>query len=216
MCLGCGRSGTPIFVELFNHFELYTYYSEPPFAQVIAVAPGYSMAFKVSREGAGFEPVDGLSFSLEALVQALPRIRLFWIVRHSLDVVCSLRSGIAQTCGHHPCPTDWEHWFHRPLLSCCAHHWRWINSLGFGRVADIATVVRFEELIAEPLAFAVRVCERIELDTKQAMLALVAWAGVSRTPTTNVYRSADVEGILATRSCRTDWAVARKSNAGGS
>jgi hypothetical protein len=33
--LGCGRSGTSIFGELFEHLAPYTYYSEPSFAELM-------------------------------------------------------------------------------------------------------------------------------------------------------------------------------------
>ncbi|MBN9023826.1 MAG: sulfotransferase [Rhizobiales bacterium] len=121
-------------------------------------------------------PEPGLSFPLPALIARRPDMRFFWIVRHPLDAISSLRIGIAQNWGHHPRPTDWEGWLDRPLVAQCAHHWAFINSKGFAQVADIAEVVTFEDMIRDPLAFARRIVAGLRLDDAETDAAVAAWA----------------------------------------
>ncbi|MCG8692620.1 MAG: sulfotransferase [Minwuiales bacterium] len=177
MVLGCGRSGTSIFGELFDHLPRYSYVSEPPFSDVMAARGPGPAAFKVPRESDGFPPTPGLSFPLDSFLRAKPNATLFWIVRHPLDAICSLRIGIAKSWGHHPRPPDWRDWLHRPLLERCAHHWTYINAQGFGHVEDRATLVRFEDMIADPAAFAESVCRAVGLPLAEAAEAVAAWSG---------------------------------------
>jgi hypothetical protein len=176
MVLGCGRSGTSIFGELFEGLAGYDYRSEPPFADVIAADFSRPQAFKVPRESEGFPARPGLSFPLDALFAAAPDARLFWIVRHPLDAICSLRVGIAKTWGHHPRPPDWQAWLDRPLLEQCAHHWAFLNTAGFAQVEDRAIVVRFEDMLDDPGAFAETVCAAVGVDPATQTEALNRWA----------------------------------------
>jgi hypothetical protein len=175
MVLGCGRSGTSIFGELFEGLAGYDYRSEPPFADVVAADFTRPQAFKVPRESEGFPARPGLSFPLDALFEAAPEARLFWIVRHPLDAVCSLRVGIAKAWGHHPRPPDWRAWLDRPLLEQCAHHWAFLNTAGFVQVEDCATVVRFEDMLDDPRAFAESVCAAVGVDPAAEAEALSRW-----------------------------------------
>ncbi len=187
LILGCGRSGTSIFGELFEHLPGYRYRSEPPFADVIEADQRMPQAYKVPRESAGYPPTPGLSFPLDALLGAVASpLTLFWQVRHPLDAIASLRVGIAEDWGHHPRPPDWQRWLGRPLVERCAHHWAWINSVGHSAVASRVEaasfelmrfeVMRFEEMIADPAAFARRVCAVVGLDTEACSPAIGAWA----------------------------------------
>ncbi len=178
MILGCGRSGTSIFGELFEQIPAYEYRSEPPFEDVMAADYSHPQAFKVPRDSDRYgTPEPGLSFPLPVLIAHRPDMRFFWIVRHPLDAIASLRVGIAQNWGHHPRPPDWQAWLDRPLVEQCAHHWAFLNTRGFGQVADIAKVVRFEEMIADPLGFARHVAGSLGLTDADTDAALVAWAG---------------------------------------
>lgn len=177
MILGCGRSGTSIFGELFEHIPVYQYRSEPPFEEVMAADYGRPQAFKVPRDSDRFgQPLPGLSFPLAAMRAHRPDMRYFWIVRHPLDAVSSLRVGIAQNWGHHPRPPDWRGWLGRPLVEQCAHHWAFINTAGYRQVKDIATVVTFEAMIAGPAAFADGVCRGLGLDPGDFADGLAAWS----------------------------------------
>ena len=157
MVLGCGRSGTSIFGELFQAIEGYAYASEPPFHAVLDADYSRPQAFKVPREPLDRAPTPGLSVPLGLLRDRVPRMVYFWIVRHPLDTICSLRVGIAQNWGHHPRPPDWQDWLDRPLEMRCAYHWAWINQVGFGHIRPFAHVVRFEDMLADPAAFAAHV-----------------------------------------------------------
>ena len=120
-----------------------------------------AVAFKVPRESDGFPADPGLSFPLVTLQGAAPGVKLFWIVRHPLDAICSLRVGIARSWGHHPRPPDWRSWADRALIERCAHHWAYLKSVGFAQVWDAAIVVTFEDMIADLAAFAQRVTDKV-------------------------------------------------------
>ncbi len=129
LILGCGRSGTSIFGELFEHLPGYRYRSEPPFAALLAEGYGTPQAFKVPRESPRHPPTPGLSFPLQTLLDAVQgTLAVYWQVRHPLDAIASLRVGIAKSWGHHPRPPDWRQWLERPLVERCAHHWACITS----------------------------------------------------------------------------------------
>ena len=177
MILGCGRSGTSIFGELFEHIPVYRYQSEPPFEDVMAADYSRPQAFKVPRDSDRFgAPQPGLSFPLGAMRAHRPDMQFFWIVRHPLDAISSLRIGIAQNWGHHPRPPDWQAWLDRPLVAQCAHHWAFLNTAGYGQVKDLAKVVKFEDMIADPAAFAAGVCHALGLDPADFAETLAAWS----------------------------------------
>jgi hypothetical protein len=176
MILGCGRSGTSIFGELFEGLADYRYVSEPPFADVLATDFRQPWAFKVPHESEAFPAEPGLSFPLDKMLAAAPAMRFFWIVRHPLDAISSLRIGIAQNWGHHPRPPDWQDWLARPLIDRCAHHWAFLNRAGFAQVEALAAVVHFEAMICDPRAFARSVCTDIGIDAEAHDATLERWA----------------------------------------
>lgn len=175
--LGCGRSGTSIFGELFEHLSAYTYFSEPPFGEYLKADFGRPVAVKVPAEDPAFVSTPGLSFPLETLLAEVPAPRrFFWAVRHPLDTICSLRPGISNNWGHHPKPPDWEDWLERPLVERCAHHWAYLNSVGYSAVADLAVIKRFEDMIRDPRGFANTLCEDVGLSAVECEEQLSAWA----------------------------------------
>jgi hypothetical protein len=176
MILGCGRSGTSIFGEMFSFIEGYTYQSEPPFDDVMAADYSRPQAFKVPRESGRYPAQPGLSFPVTAVLNRAPEMKFFWIVRHPLDAISTLRVGISQNWGHHPRPPDWKQWLERPLIEQCAHHWAYINSVGYDRLAGRATLVRFEAMIHDPIRFAHMICRTIGLGPGDRGTALESWA----------------------------------------
>lgn len=159
LILGCGRSGTSIFGELFEALPGYRYRSEPTLGELRHAAsdrpPGTALAIKVPRVDATLPAPEGLPLPLDAMAGALDRPLLVWVVRHPLDAIASLRVGIADGWGHHPRPSDWEGWLDRPLVERCAHHWATINGPGWAAVAaEVTATVRFEDLVADPEASA--------------------------------------------------------------
>ena len=175
--LGCGRSGTSIFGELFAGLPGYSYHSEPPFEDLTGYDYGAPVAIKVPKPGSGRDSSPGLPFLVADLRAVVPEpLELFWLVRHPLDAICSLRVGIAQNWGHHPRPPDWESWLLRPLLRRCAHHWVHINTLGYDQVRDRARLHRFEDMIGDPFGFAQDICGQVGLDPEACAPALRAWA----------------------------------------
>ncbi|MBX2844185.1 MAG: sulfotransferase [Flammeovirgaceae bacterium] len=175
--LGCGRSGTSIFGELFEHIPQFTYYSEPPFKDLKRYDYSQPIAIKVPKESPGYISTPGLSFPLEELKNVLPKPKqLYWIVRHPLDAICSLRIGISKNWGHHPKPADWQDWLSKPLLEQCAYHWNYLNTVGYNQIKDLVQVVHFEDMLNDPLAFANAVADDIGLVLKDNKKALKDWA----------------------------------------
>lgn len=175
--LGCGRSGTSILGELLASLPGYSYYSEPPFEELAGYDYAAPVAIKVPKPAAGRDSSPGLPFLVTELLAVMPEPReIFWLVRHPLDAICSLRVGVAQDWGHHPRPPDWESWLSQPLLRRCAHHWVHINTQGYEQVRDLAKLYRFEDMIRDPLGFARRACGQVGLDPAACEEALRAWA----------------------------------------
>lgn len=202
--LGCGRSGTSIFCELFDAFAPYTAWSEPFLSELpdgTADHATNAVAVKVPRTPPGARPPTGCSVSFDDLTAALgPDVVVFWQIRHPLDAIASLRPGIDDNWGHHPRPPDWEEWLDRSLIERCAHHWAVINGAGFEHVAARATVMRFEDLIADPTSFALAVAERIGVDAAPSDPLLAAW--IDRVQDTNNERF--VEAMTSRRRSRPD------------
>jgi hypothetical protein len=176
--LGCGRSGTSIFGELFETLPGYRYWSERYLADVDS-SGGSAIALKVPRTTPGTAPPEGLSVELPELWAAVPAPRVvFWQVRHPLDAICSLRVGIDAGWNHHPRPADWQDWAERPLVERCAHHWATINGPGYDAVRDLAVLNRFEEMLADPWACARRTAATVGLDPDDPAVveASAAWA----------------------------------------
>lgn len=185
LILGCGRSGTSIFGELFEALPGYRYWSEPalgdlptPAVRSLGLGPiahADALAVKVPRSGLRGDAPAGLPEPLDRMVgQLAAPVVVFWIVRHPLDAICSLRPGIGDGWAHHPRPPDWEAWEDQPLVERCAHHWATINGAGFEATGGAATVVRFEDLIADPAAFARHVAALVGADATAP--AVAAWA----------------------------------------
>jgi hypothetical protein len=192
LILGCGRSGTSIFGELFESLERYQYYCEPPFEELFQYDHSIPVAVKVPTECEGFPASPGLSFPMDQLQRAIPDPRhLFWIVRHPLDAICSLRVGIANDWGHHPKPPDWRDWQSRPLIEQCAHHWQYINDVGFKQVREMTTVVQFEDMLQDPQKFASNVARDIGIDSGEESSTIEQWA--ARVQNTNNERFVEAE-----------------------
>ncbi|MEM6633047.1 MAG: hypothetical protein AAF694_25475, partial [Bacteroidota bacterium] len=173
----CGRSGTSIFGELFDHLSGYTYHSEPPYESLAAFDWTTPQAIKVPRVSVEKRPDPGLPFPLEDLLKRIPEPRtFFWQVRHPLDTICSLKVGIAQNWGHHPRPEDWEAWQEKPLLQRCAHHWNYINTVGYHQVAHLVNICRFEDMLTDPLSFAIDICSQVEVDQVAKRIPFGTWA----------------------------------------
>lgn len=173
--LGCGRSGTSIFGELFYHLPPYRYYSEPVYQMLIDMDRTSPVAVKVPRSDPGYPPSQGLSVPLDHLNKIMSKPIIFWQVRHPLDTICSLKVGISKNWGHHPRPPDWQDWLNRPLIERCAHHWRYINSVGYAQVKDICHITRFEEMLNDTCTFVRKVLSKINLDIDDKNPDLLAW-----------------------------------------
>jgi hypothetical protein len=124
-----------------------------------------------------YPPTPGLSFPLATFLEVVPgETQIFWLVRHPLDTICSLKVGISRNWGHHPRPDDWQNWLDRPLLEQCAHHWNYINSVSFSSIENMTLLVDFESMIADSQQFAERVCDQIGLNTSLYREELQSWA----------------------------------------
>jgi len=176
LILGCGRSGTSIFGEFFQQLSCYTYFSEPPYADLKHYDYSQPIAIKVPTTSEHFPPTAGLSFPLEDLFSTIPKpLKIFWQVRHPLDAICSLKVGIANNWGHHPRPLDWKDWLEQPLILKCAHHWNYLNTVGYERVADIVTISTFEAAILDSEKFAKNVCELVNVNLELEAESIQNW-----------------------------------------
>ena len=176
LILGCGRSGTSIFGEFFQHLAPYAYYSEPPYANLKKYDYSQPIAIKVPTESEGFLPTEGLSFPFDDLLRTIPNsLTIFWQIRHPLDTICSLKVGIAKNWGHHPRPLDWQSWLTRPLLEQCAHHWNYLNTVGYEKVAHLVEISKFEDAVLNPKIFANRICKLVGIDTKLEAENITNW-----------------------------------------
>lgn len=174
--MGCGRSGTSIFGEFFKDIKGFDYYSEPYMDIVMDLDVSNSIALKVPRETASYPADEGLSIPVEQLVNKLEnKVQIFWIVRHPLDTICSLKVGIDKNWGHHPRPSDWEDWLEKPLLVKCAYHWNYINSIGYQKVKNIAKVVHFEDLILDTKKFVESIEDLVQIDRKENRESILKW-----------------------------------------
>ena len=178
--LGCGRSGTSIFGELFESLPSYrgSYHFEPAFDELRSIdfTSGH-VAIKVPKVATGHRMTPGLPFLLEDLLAIVPEPRvIFWQVRHPLDTICSLRPGITADWSHNPKPPDWMEWQKRPIIMQCARHWQHINEAGYLAVRDIATVMHYEDLVCDPHYFARQVCDKAGINMVESAEAIEAWA----------------------------------------
>ncbi len=82
--------------------------------------------------------------------------------------------GLEKNRGHRPKPPDWRDWLRRPLIEQYAHHWAFINAVGFAEVSELATVVRFEDVVLKPKESARRICDMLGPQDRDR--ALGEWA----------------------------------------
>ena len=179
--LGCGRSGTSIFGELFQSLPAFEYYSEPDLDSLWSIdwhqTPTQTPAIKVPRPHSHNQTSEGLPFKWPDFLDLFPKKPvIFWQVRHPLDTICSLKVGIARNWGHHPRPRDWQQWLGRPLVEQCAHHWNYLNTVGYEQVKPYARVSHFEDMIAQPLAFAQSNLAVTGLDYQSVKNEVEMWA----------------------------------------
>ncbi len=165
LVLGCGRSGTSILGEFFLALSTFSYFSEIGMDEVMKMTTDGSLAFKVPRSSDRYPPEAGLSFELSTMLEKLQNdVQIFWIVRHPLDTICSLKVGISKNWGHHPRPRDWQEWRDRPLLAQCAHHWKYINEVGFQKIKKHAILLYFEDMISDATATASTILDHVKAE----------------------------------------------------
>ena len=176
LILGCGRSGTSIFGELFADLPGFAYHSEPEWSEVLRLDMSRRHAIKVPREPVHGRTDPGLSFVMEEFAARFGQPQVFWIVRHPYDAVASLRVGIAQDWGHHPRPPDWKDWLNRPLVERCAHHWNYLNTHAPASLGTRAHIVRFEDLVTDPERFAASILSYVGATDQRDSDAGMRWA----------------------------------------
>ena len=175
--LGCGRSGTSIFGEFFDHLPMYQYLSEPDFDDLAKLDQSRPIAVKVPRRSKNHPSDKGLSISVKELLNLFPEnLQIYWQLRHPLDTIASLKVGISKNWGHHPRPHDWEEWMDESLIKKCAYHWSYINRFGYQHIKDLAQIKRFEDMLIDPLAFALKICAETEVDVASADAEIKSWA----------------------------------------
>lgn len=175
--LGCGRSGTSIFGELFQSLPKYRYYSEPKLSDIHHINFDSPVALKVPRPGPNDQTSPGLPFVLSEFLNMVPNsMKFFWQVRHPLDTICSLMVGIANNWGHHPRPPDYLEWSNRSLVERCAHHWNYLNTVGYHQIRHLVTINRFEDMVHSPLQNALRCMEKAGIEKYAYLTEIETWA----------------------------------------
>lgn len=175
--LGCGRSGTSIFGELFQSVPGYSYYSEPLLSEVSGLDFSNPLAIKVPRPDTGAHTSMGLPFLWPQFLELFPTPPvIFWQVRHPLDTICSLKVGIAKNWGHHPRPPQWEQWLHRPLIERGAYHWNFLNTASYNQIKAHVVVSRFEEMLKDPFGHAKRCLQAAGADINAFTREAELWA----------------------------------------
>ena len=151
--LGCGRSGTSILGELFEHLSEFTYFFEPQLSVLsdhISKNPDDLLALKVPKGGKTLTP--GLTCDMDELTAIVPEFKLIWIVRNPLDTICSLKPGIEDNWSHNPKPPTYKTLINEPWYIKCAYHWENINKVGYTsakRYGELQ-VLKYEDLVSEP------------------------------------------------------------------
>lgn len=176
--LGCGRSGTSIFGELFEAIPEYKYLFEPQLNDLKAFDfSAGPVAIKVPRDSSNLEiHTPGLPFNLTELFDTIPEPRvIFWMVRHPLDAIASLKPGISKNWSHNPKPVGWEMMTVLPLTIRCALHWQNINQIGYGSVSDLTKIVRYEDMIKDPLGTVAGVLGSIGLTENLSHPSVESW-----------------------------------------
>jgi len=124
---------------------------EPP---VEGRSPPTSLAHGTSRSRARATPARdaGMSFPRGRLLDRAPGRRILLIVRHPsmrYDRAVRHRQGL----GHHTPGRRTGRLGYPVLADRCAHQWSYLNNVGFAQVEPVATVLRFEQMIADKTAF---------------------------------------------------------------
>lgn len=203
LILGCGRSGTSIFGEFFQHLTAYKYFSEPPYAAIKQMDFLQPIAIKVPAVSPTFPPTEGLSFPLEDLLKTIPQpLTIFWQVRHPLDAICSLKVGISKNWGHHPRPLDWKEWLDQPLIKQCAHHWNYLNTVGYEKVADLVHLSKFEAAILNTEHFANRICKLVNVDIEAEAAHIATWCARVQNTNNSKFVEAETSRAYSTKDHR--------------
>ena len=185
--LGCGRSGTSIFGELFESISAFEYVSEPYLQEIkqLKLPEGKFLAVKVPRPENEIVSHNGLPFDWEEFKEIFPKpATFFWQMRFPLDTIASLKVGISRNWGHHPRPFDWQDWLDKPLLWQCAYHWNFINTKGLASTNGEVIFSPYEELVLNPNQTAINLIKQAGWDPDDLMLEEIErWAlRVNNTP----------------------------------
>lgn len=148
--LGSGRSGTSILGELFGYLPAFNYLFEPLLEDIPNHPNDKRICIKVPKGGKSL--TKGLACDMDELVNILGKnTKIIWIIRNPLDTICSLKPGIEDNWNHNPKPPNYKKIFNKPWHIKCAHHWNYINSVGFksASIYGPILIVRYEDLIIE-------------------------------------------------------------------
>ncbi len=184
LIMGCSRSGTSIFGELFQNIDGLRYVWEPILDKIPPVAGATVMkspTMEATYQGRIDQLTPGLAFNVDTMLRVLPEPAVIWLVRHPLDTICSLRPGIADDWHHHPRPPNWRAWKTKPLVEQCARHWRFINETGRAEIRPEPVItIRYEDLVSNPVDTGYVALTAAGISANAAKDAVAKWApGVS-------------------------------------
>jgi hypothetical protein len=151
--LGCGRSGTSILGELFEHLPEYKYLFEPQLSEIKEYKKDHKSIIACKVPKGGSRLTEGLACDMNELLEILgSNTKIIWIVRNPLDTICSLRPGIEDNWNHNPRPPDYLELLNKPWHIKCSYHWNFINKNGFKSANKFGKVLvlKYEDFINNP------------------------------------------------------------------
>jgi hypothetical protein len=160
LLFGCPRSGTSILGELFEHVPGYQFYFEPSMTAVKRLDHDtWEWALKNPIGPKPWTP--GLACDLDELRGSVPHPMSVFIVRHPLDVICSMRPSMETELRHGPTPPDAEE-LTDPLDRGMAV-WNWVNGPGYTVIKERRDVhlVKFEDLVREPVEESLKILNHV-------------------------------------------------------
>lgn len=175
--IGSGRSGTSIIGELFEHVPGFVYLFEPQvdeFESAFKCGICSRIAAKVPKCPPPLTP--GLACDFDRVLEIMGgESRFIWVVRNPLDAICSLKPGIEADWSHNPKPPNWGDLIGSPWFIRAAHHWNYINSVGFSSCAArcdpmVVTYERFVRFTNQTVSSVLRHVNAPELDGKSSAM----------------------------------------------
>jgi len=197
--VGCARSGTSIVGELVASHPAVDYVFEAHSAWELAgdgvngshrllaahatepvrLAVRRSLAARGTGRPWLIEKNPRNALRVPYVTALFPGAKLIHIVRDGRDVACSMMPGIGGEEWAHLKPPNWQRWRDEFTgIERCARTWKEVLEIALEDLEGVAHLqVRYEDLVADPRAQALRILCYLDLDIDPAVEAFVAKIG---------------------------------------